>query len=188
MAFSVVLCNCPDPPKKLAKNTTIGTSGTISCTPYEPMSDLTGYIIIDWSGDYEGCNYLTMTETWGDEEPQTRTTYYYITDIIKDIGGKMRLYLRRDVLMTFRGNSGGNPSQIYNMDILVTRCAKQAQNQSPHGYNSMLEDPEVAISAQKYYREFAFKQHTGTALVDFIFTYKDYDDPNYSQYVLGVIG
>ena len=181
MSFNVVLCNCPDPPNKLSKNTTTGTSGTISCTPYEPMSDLTGYIIIDWHGDYEGCNYLTMTETWGDEEePQTRTTYYFITDIVKDIGGKMRLILRRDVLMTFK-------SDINNLDLHVTRCSLQAgivEGKNTTGYNSMIPDGTITMTAQKYFINIPFTRNNGSAK----FSYPDYSDPTQNQYVLAVIG
>lgn len=186
MAFSVTLYNTNDPPNKLNKTLT-GASAAKSCTPYEPVSDLEGTIVIDYGFDYEGSNYLEMLEQDFDDGAvrAERKTYYFITDIEKVQGSKLRLHLKRDVLMTYKGVSGGNPTGIYGLDIHVTRCTKQAQEGSPYGYNSLLEDPTIAISGRRYYREFEFLRYGD---IPFVFQYPDYDSDTQSQYVLGVIG
>lgn len=179
MAFSVTLYNTNDPPETLSKTLT-GASSVKSCSPYEPVSDLEGVIVIDYGFDYEGSNYLEMLEQDFDDGAvrAERKTYYFITDIEKVQGSKLRLHLKRDVLMTYKGVSGDNPTGLYAQDIEVTRCSKQANSDSMSGYNSMLRDPEIETTVQRSYREFPFKLTAG----DMKFVYPP------DQYILAVIG
>lgn len=151
MAFSVTLYNTNDPPNKLNKTLT-GASSVKSCTPYEPVSDLEGTIVIDYGFDYEGSNYLEMLEQDFEDGAvrAERKTYYFITDIEKVQGSKLRLHLKRDVLMTYKDGIG-------ECTIIATRCTKQANADSESGYNSMLHDGEIQITCQRTYREFPFE-------------------------------
>lgn len=134
MAFSVTLYNTNDPPNKLDKTLT-GASTAKTCTPYEPVSDLEGTIVIDYGFDYEGSNYLSMLEQdiVDGVVRASRTAYYYITDIEKVQGSKLRLHLKRDVLMT-------NKTAIKNCDIIIDRTSKQPIDILDSGYNGMLHD------------------------------------------------
>ena len=174
MAFSVSFYNISDPPNKLNKTLPENAAHVAqSASPYEPMSELTGKIILAYVAEADGCNYCSITEG-------SVTQYYFITDTVLLPGGKFEIYLKRDVLMTYE-------SSIKNMEIYVTRCAKQASVTGPDagtGYNAFLEDPEVRITAAQYVREFPFIENGGT----FEFKYPTNINPGVPQYVLGVIG
>ena len=91
------LYNISDNPKQLYK--TIGDSiyqTTQTIKPYEPISDLTGSILITYSSTAEDCNYAKIVDDAG------FTKYYFVTDKQLEVGGKMRIYLEIDVLMTFQ--------------------------------------------------------------------------------------
>lgn len=125
MAFTCTFYNISDPPNKLSK--TIGTAlKTSTCTPFKPVSDLTGTILLDYTAEAEGANYAMVT---GDG----RERYCFITDIEKDIGGRMSITLKEDALMTFS-------TGIKNCDILATRCSVISKDDGNVGYNSYLED------------------------------------------------
>lgn len=99
--------------------------------------------------------------------------YYYITErnlIRKDL---TELTLLSDPLMSFA-------DQILGLSILVDRCTKKAEPADPAGYNSLLPDQRIRISAQSYYREFPI---TGLDLL-----YPTNYNAVTPQYVLGVIG
>lgn len=99
---AMILYNTISNPKALNKDlTNIIQIETIK--PYEPVSDLEGYVIIDYNSDYENMNYAAYDND-----------FYFITDREKMIGGKMKLYLRMDVLMSFK-------TGIVNCPIVVLR-------------------------------------------------------------------
>ena len=87
---AMILYNVSDNPKKL--NKTLGNGTEIqTITPYEPVSDLEGYVIVNYNADYMLKNYAAYLND-----------YYFITDRELLTGGKMKLHLRMDVLMSFQ--------------------------------------------------------------------------------------
>lgn len=122
-------------------------------------------LYLDYRNELEGYNYLKAVIG--------NYTFYYFITATADLGQTVRLTCRRDVLMTFR-------PQILDMQILVDRCTKQAQAQDPAGYNSLIPDSRIRLTAQNYYREFALSGIT--------FAYPTGYGTNVPQYVLGVIG
>lgn len=122
-------------------------------------------IYLDYHGELEGYNYMSCTIGG--------YTFYYFCTITADLGQTVRASCKRDVLMTFR-------PQLLGMQILVDRCTKQAQANDPAGYNSLIPDSRIRITAQSYYREFA--------LTGINFSYPTGYGTSVPQYVLGVIG
>ena len=86
----MTLYNTQSNPKALTKNLTGGIQ-IQTINPYEALSDLEGYVIVAYNADYENMNYAAYD---GD--------YYFVTDREKLIGGKLKLYMRMDVLMSFK--------------------------------------------------------------------------------------
>lgn len=76
--------------------------------PYEPLSDLEGYLILEYDSYVERANYCYFEER-----------YYFIKDREKLIGGKLRLTLRVDVLKTYEGSIG-------HIDVVCRRTALQS--------------------------------------------------------------
>jgi hypothetical protein len=89
---AMILYNTTSNPKALNKDLT-NSIQIETIKPYEPVSDLEGYVIVDYNSAYENMNYAAYDND-----------YYFITDREKIIGGKMKLYLRMDVLMSFRND------------------------------------------------------------------------------------
>lgn len=175
MAFTCNLYKISDPPFQLDKNLGNALRKNIRCSPFEPMGDLKGNIIIDYSFNADEANYCSITETSGGETPVTRTRYAFITDRVKGVGGRLTLVLEEDPLMTYY-------TDILKQTIEVTRCSKQANEASKSGYNSMLRDPEIETTVQRSYREFAFKIGPPELNTDMKFVYPT------NQYILAVIG
>lgn len=108
MAFTVTYYNIQDPPNKI--NKTLGTAiGSSSCSPWEPVSDLSGKIIAAYTSAVEAGNYAAIT---GDGRPR----YCYIRDVIKRPGGQMEVILEEDPLMTFS-------DEIMQMNIYAFRSS-----------------------------------------------------------------
>lgn len=66
------------------------SNSEITTTPYEPVDDLNGYVILDYNSIYE--QY---------DKAQLYGKYYTITSHVKEIGGKIRLNLEVDVMKTY---------------------------------------------------------------------------------------
>lgn len=158
MAFSVSFYNISDPPNKLNK-TIPETAAHVaqSASPYEPMSELTGKIILAHVTQADGCNYCSITEG-------SVTQYYFITDTVLLPGGKFEVYLKRDVLMTYS-------SDIKNMRIVAKRSSCIAKDGGNVGYNSYLEDGMWQIDSTALY-------WLSTDLFNGYFNY-DYEDNGY---------
>lgn len=99
---AMILYNTTSNPKALNKDLTNGTN-IETIHPYEPVSDLEGYVIVNYNSTYEDMNYAAYDND-----------FYFIVDREKMIGGKMKLYLRMDVLMSFS-------TGIVNCPIVVLR-------------------------------------------------------------------
>jgi hypothetical protein len=100
---AMILYNTTSNPKALNKDLTNGTN-IETIKPYEPVSDLEGYVIVNYNSAYENMNYAAYDND-----------FYFITDREKMIGGKMKLYLRMDVLRSFKDN-------IVNCDCVLDRA------------------------------------------------------------------
>ena len=125
MAFTVTYYNIQDPPNKI--NKTLGTAvGSSSCSPWEPVSDLSGKIIAAYTSAVEAGNYVSIT---GDGRPR----YCYIRDVIKRPGGQMEVILEEDPLMTFK-------EDILSLNCFCTRTNLQADDGSNLGYNMDMRD------------------------------------------------
>lgn len=112
---AMILYNVSDNPKKL--NKTLGNGTEIqTITPYEPVSDLEGYVIVNYNADYMLKNYAAYLND-----------YYFITDRELLTGGKMKLHLRMDVLMSFQ-------TDIKNCPCVVSR------SEEPNLQNSYIVD------------------------------------------------
>lgn len=136
MAFTCNLYKISDPPATLHKDITSNGKlirENISCSPFEPMGDLRGQIIIDYSFNADSANYCSITESSGGETPVIRTRYAFITDRIKGVGGRLTLVLDEDPLMTFKAG-------ILEADILATRASVLAKDSGNVGYNAYLPD------------------------------------------------
>lgn len=126
MAFTCNLYKISDPPFTLKKNLGTALRANISCSPFEPMGDLKGNIIIDYSAEADEANYCSIVEG-------TRTRYAFITDRVKGVGGRLTLVLDEDPLMTFKAG-------ILEADILATRASVLAKDSGNVGYNAYLPD------------------------------------------------
>lgn len=131
MAFTVTYYNIQDPPNKIKK--TLGTAvGSSSCSPWEPVSDLSGKIIAAYTSAVEAGNYVSIT---GDGRPR----YCYIRDVIKRPGGQMEVILDVDPLMTYQ-------NEILNLDCYCTRTNLQAGEGGNMGYNmDMLDNKRPTV-------------------------------------------
>lgn len=94
--------------------------------PYEPLSDLEGYLILEYDNIVERANYCYFEER-----------YYFIKDREKLIGGKLRLTLRVDVLKTYE-------NQIGQVDVVCKRTAL-ADLQSQY-----MADPYAPVETRRY--------------------------------------
>ena len=91
MSFNVNFYNMKDDPINLEKSLTetplhIATS----LQPYEPLSEITGRIIVQYDSDIDNCNYVSMLNK-----------YYFITDRQLDTAQRIIIYLKTDVLATY---------------------------------------------------------------------------------------
>ena len=126
MAFTCNLYKISDPPFQLDKTLGAALRANISCSPFEPLSDLKGKIILDYTAEADEANYCSIVEG-------TRTRYAFITDRVKGVGGRLTLILDEDPLMTFKAG-------ILEADILATRASVLAKDSGNVGYNAYLPD------------------------------------------------
>lgn len=73
---------------------------TNTIKPYKPLDDLTGVLTLDYDAALLSANYCHLgtyaNEAWSNDK------YYYVIDRKYDIGQKMELVLKVDVLMTYK--------------------------------------------------------------------------------------
>lgn len=97
--------------KSLNSDNLLGSVSTI--TPYRPLSDLTGEIILNYNQTIYRANYCILN--FGtDLAPYTKN--YFITDRQMTTGGKMTLTLLCDVLTTYQ-------SSVLNTSCVCRRTA-----------------------------------------------------------------
>lgn len=97
--------------------------------PYEPLDDISGTLLLEYSANIEGCNYCVYDGK-----------NYFVTDKVREIGGKIRITLKSDVLMNYW-------SGAQNAIAIITRSAKSgAQNTYlPDNTWPIQQDPEIVI-------------------------------------------
>lgn len=105
--MNITLYSVSDDPNTL--NKTLGTGSSRNGTPYEPLDDLSGYVILYYTADIENYNYCALTIGG-------KTKYYNITSKSMETGGNVRLNLYCDVLMTYK-------SEINNISGILSRTS-----------------------------------------------------------------
>lgn len=122
------LYKCNSDPNALVPNYTdeYPSSGEISTTPYEPLDDLNGYVILDYNSSYEQYN-----------KAQLYGKYYTITSHVKEIGGKIRLNLEVDVMKTYA-------DEIKDCFAVIERTSADNVDtgEKKIGWNAYLPDPK----------------------------------------------
>lgn len=89
MSLTINMYNITSEPKTVEK--TLGqVVHTGTCSPYEPLSDITGYVILDYNAAGYGANYATLG-----------SKSYFVYDRELLTGSKMKIFLRTDVLSTY---------------------------------------------------------------------------------------
>lgn len=99
--------NNSDP--KAAYKSLTQKGSAITLQPFEPMVDISGRFLIAYDSTLEGCNYCTI-----DGEP------YFIENAEKDVGGRLWVYVKKDVLSKYI-------SQLLSCPAVLDR-AEQAYN------------------------------------------------------------
>lgn len=89
MAFNIYFKKTTSDPKTAVK-VFEGNAIEKTCTPYAELDDLNGYVIIDYTAAILDYNYAE----YGGKS-------YFITDRTRDIGGKMKVFLKVDSLSTY---------------------------------------------------------------------------------------
>ena len=125
MPFTINFYKVTDPPNKLDKTT--GTSlGSFNCSPFKPISDLTGSVVVSYTAEVEAANYAAIG-----------TRYYYVRDVILQPGGRMEVVLELDPLKTLS-------TEIKACDcICATTCKKELHN--TYAQNSDLKISQLTI-------------------------------------------
>ena len=171
MSFTCTFYNISDPPNKLSK--TLGTAiHTATCSPFNPVSDLHGEIIVDYNSAIEAANYCVIEAGTQDHAAEGRPRYCYIKDLIKRNGGRLVVELEEDALMTFS-------TSILDMKILATRASVIGRDNGNVGYNAFLQDGFWKCDATHLY-------WLSEDLMGGYFDYDDHGDP--LDYVLMTAG
>lgn len=157
---AMILYNCNDNRKTI--NKTLGTPTVIqTITPYEPVSDLEGYVIVNYNADYMDMNYAAYLNS-----------KYFIEDRELLTGGKMKLHLRMDVLETFK------------TDILACPAISERSNSG----NPYISDPMIPTQSYKLYKTYYFK-NAGNVISQFSYTSGAGGSSTWDpQYVLITVG
>lgn len=125
--------------------------GEITTTPYQPLDDLNGYVILDYNESYNDYN---KAELYG--------KYYTITSRVKDIGHKIRLNLTVDVMKTYE-------DEIKNCEVIVQRTGTPPPegNRESNGWNALIQDARNVIQANDGVIEVAFDPDYDNGVTDF---------------------
>lgn len=118
------LYKCVSDPNALVPNYTDKyPESEIITTPYEPLDDLNGYVILDYNESYNDYN---KAELYG--------KYYTITSRVKDIGHKIRLNLTVDVMKTYE-------NELKSCEVIVSRTSGVPESDTATiGWNALLKD------------------------------------------------
>ena len=147
------LYKCTSDPNALVPNYTdeYPASGEISTTPYEPVDDLNGYVILDYNSSYEQYNKAFL---YG--------KYYTITSHVKEIGGKIRLNLQVDVMKTYA-------DEISSCTVIVQRTGSPPPNgdRNSNGWNALIQDARNVVQANNGVIEVAFTPDEDHGVTDF---------------------
>ena len=116
MAMELKFYFVTNDPKTVSK--TLGSvQGTTQCTPYEPISDIEGFVIIDYNASTRWVtNYVSLDGK-----------YYFITNREAMTADRLKLYLKCDVLMNYV-----NTNDFKNLTVYPSRSESE--------YNSWMMD------------------------------------------------
>ena len=135
MSFTCEFYNYSGPPNKI-KTDLDNSVGSKAWSPYQAVSELHGFIILDYDSGLEAANYVKVYQMQGEAEINVR--YCYIEDWIKNTGGQLQLRLELDPLMTFQ-------TEILNTDAYVFRTSQHPSDTDPPGpgYNMYINDSKI---------------------------------------------
>ena len=122
--MTITLYKCANDPDTL--NKTFSNSSYRNGTPYEPVDDLNGYVILDYTVDIESYNAASLIIG-------NRTKYYTITSRTPEPGHKVRVNLSCDVLETYK-------TEIENISGILSRTADK-------DYNAFVVDNKATFQA-----------------------------------------
>lgn len=135
---------------RVVNKTLTDATAAQTLAPYQPLNELNGFIIV--SPTYEVYNYV-----------QIGSIYYFVTSKTFDTGGRLRMDLREDVLMTLK-------AQIYNMECVFDRVTTTTLMQAAipdtlpvQGYKMTTE-----YTSSQVYPDFNFGDPTDLNDMDFI--------------------
>ena len=126
--MTITLYKCANDPDTL--NKTFSNASSRNGTPYEPIDDLSGYVILDYTTDIESYNAASLTIG-------SRTKYYTITSRAPETGHKVRVNLSCDVLATYE-------TEIRNIGGILSRTANDS---STGDFNAFIIDSEATFQA-----------------------------------------
>lgn len=114
-----------DDPRRVNKTIDNPIVSMNTIEPYQPLSDVTGTVIVTYTSDGYACNYAKVDNK-----------HFFITDREVLTGGLMRLILHSDVLMNAYALGLGR------VEIVLGRSSNQ--------YNSFIMDRNLPIEVAKY--------------------------------------
>ena len=104
-------------PKKIKKD--LGTGTNVSnFKPFEDFSEQSPYLIIGYNATIYGCNYAKIDGH-----------FYFITDRVLQVGNRMQLTCKKDVLTDILTNAN---QSVVNLPVIIER--------STNDYNSYIAD------------------------------------------------
>ena len=127
MAITFYKCDS-DPNALVPKYDTTTASDEIGTTPYEPLDDLNGYVILEYNSSYEGYNKAYLSDTG---------KYYTITSRSLEPGQKIKVFLEVDVMKTYADKIAGCFAVIER-----TSADKVDIGEKNIGWNAYLPDPK----------------------------------------------
>lgn len=129
--MTLTLYTTADDPRKVSKNLTV-VAASVGVVPTAAVEQLSPVFVIDYNASYMGANYC-YCDLFG--------RYYYIDSINVDIGKKMILTCKIDVLMTYatgiraaqatviRSESIGKPTYVPDNQLPVNPVAVDLESQ-----------------------------------------------------------
>lgn len=126
-------------------------TGEISTTPYEPLDDLNGYVILDYNEAYDDYN-----------KAQLYGKYYTITSREKDTGQRVRLNLTVDVMKTYA-------DEIASCNVIVKRTGSPPPDgdREANGWNALIQDAKNVLQSNNSVIEVAFDPDYNNGVTDF---------------------
>lgn len=128
MAFSIHFKQTTSDPKTAIKQFVENIDYEKTCTPYEALDDLNGYVIIDYDPNVMTCNYAEYD-----------SKKYFVTNRIRQPGQKLQVRLRIDSLSTYWG-------QINQCEAIVRTTTQNDEENKLTGWTRMIQGDRMIYS------------------------------------------